>query len=81
MWQEPCLVLVQLPPQTSQSNILFPGIKFSWEAHAVATRSTLSELKTVSLPNFASFNVHADSNAGSRWEKWSECSLEQKLQF
>ena len=24
----------------------------------------------VSLPNFPSFDVHADSNAGPRWKKW-----------
>ena len=54
----------------SSRNYLYTCRKFSWHARAVATRSALSNLMAVSLPYYASFDVHADDNAGPRWETW-----------
>ena len=46
----------------SSKNSLCTCIKFSWQACAVATRLTPSNLVPVSLPNVASFDVLADAN-------------------
>ena len=46
----------------SSKNSLCTCIKFSWQACAVATRLTLSNLVQVSLPNVASLDVLADAN-------------------